>query len=41
MDNESTDRCPLNGDVSNDCADCIYSGDYHYDYKAEACVERR
>ena len=23
-------NCPLGGDETNDCADCIYSGDYHY-----------
>lgn len=24
------DPCPLDGDTANDCADCAYSGDYHY-----------
>ena len=24
------DDCPLGGDKTNDCADCAYSGDYHY-----------
>ena len=23
-------NCPLGGDETNDCADCIYSGDYHF-----------
>ena len=22
--------CPLGGDIENDCADCIYSCDYHF-----------
>lgn len=22
--------CPLGGDISNDCAECIYYCDYHY-----------
>ena len=22
--------CPLGGDTENDCADCVYSGDYHF-----------
>lgn len=25
------DDCPLGGDSTNDCEDCIYSIDYHYD----------
>lgn len=24
------DLCPLGGDITNDCADCFYAGDYHY-----------
>lgn len=23
-------ECPLGGDIENDCADCIYSCDYHF-----------
>lgn len=23
-------KCPLGGDITDDCADCVYSGDYHY-----------
>ena len=23
-------ECPLGGDLTNKCADCIYSVDYHY-----------
>lgn len=44
MDNstEKLDKfleCPLGGDETNDCADCIYSIDYHFaDGK---CVWRR
>lgn len=22
--------CPLGGDETNDCADCVYAGDYHF-----------
>lgn len=25
------DDCPLGGDIANDCADCAYSCDYHYE----------
>ncbi len=25
------DECPLGGDISDDCADCFYSADYHYE----------
>lgn len=31
--------CPFGGDVSNDCQDCTYSGDYHYENGE--CVQRR
>ena len=31
-------ECPLGGDETNDCADCVYSGDYHF-VNGE-CVER-
>lgn len=24
-------ECPLGGDVANDCADCAYAGDFHYE----------
>ena len=43
MDNSTEKRdnfleCPLGGDETNDCADCIYSVDYHFvDGK---CVKR-
>lgn len=30
--------CPLGGDPREDCADCVYSADYHYE--AGECVER-
>ena len=23
-------KCPSGGDETNDCADCAYSGDYHF-----------
>lgn len=28
---EENDECPLGGDITNDCADCAYSCDYHYE----------
>ena len=34
------DECPLGGDISNDCADCFYGGEYHYDNKTGECVLR-
>ena len=30
--------CPLGGDIENDCADCVYSCDYHY--VNGGCIER-
>ena len=32
MYNESPNEseCPMGGDIENDCADCIYSCDYHF-----------
>lgn len=27
---ENECNCPFGGDESNDCEDCIYSGDFHY-----------
>ena len=38
LDNESGCQCPLGGDETNDCADCAYTGDYHF-VNGE-CVER-
>jgi len=35
---EEMNACPLDGDIENDCADCAYSGDYHY--QDGDCVER-
>lgn len=32
------DECPLGGDLNNDCADCDYRADYHYDHKTGDCV---
>ena len=32
--------CPLGGDIVDDCADCIYTGDYHYDPEKQDCVLR-
>jgi hypothetical protein len=34
------DVCPLGGDITNDCADCVYGVDYHYDKELGECVER-
>lgn len=28
---EDDDECPLGGDTTNDCADCAYAGDYHFE----------
>lgn len=30
--------CPFDGDITNDCNDCVYSGDYHY--VDGECVQR-
>jgi hypothetical protein len=29
-DDTFEDDCPLGGDTENDCADCVYSGEYHF-----------
>ena len=34
------ERCPLGGDISNDCKDCTYSGEYHFDKASNACIKR-
>lgn len=31
-------NCPLGGDTANDCADCAYAGDYHF--QNGECVRR-
>lgn len=33
-------ECPHGGDIANDCAECIYAGDYHYDPESGECVSR-
>lgn len=30
LDEDFECQCPLGGDETNDCADCSYSGDYHF-----------
>ena len=32
--------CPLGGDTANDCADCIYSSEYHFDPESGLCIKR-
>lgn len=32
------DECPLGGDLNNDCADCFYRADYHYDKETGDCL---
>lgn len=27
---ENDDKCPLGGDITDDCAGCAYAGDYHF-----------
>ena len=34
-------QCPLDGDVTNDCADCVYSADFHFDPETGECVRRK
>lgn len=38
LDDAYEDICPFGGDITNDCTDCAYSGDYHF-VNGE-CVER-
>lgn len=33
-------QCPNGGDESDDCADCPYAADYHFDPKTGDCVRR-
>jgi len=37
---EQKQECPHGGDIDNDCAECVYSTDYHFDKKTGECVER-
>ena len=30
VDFETDDECPEGGDIENDCADCVYSAEYHF-----------
>lgn len=32
--------CPKGGDTENDCADCVYAGDFRFDAKTGECVRR-
>lgn len=36
----NSDLCPLGGDITDNCADCAYAGDYKYDEKTGECIER-
>jgi len=36
--NSDDNVCPFGGDIENDCADCIDSGEYHFENGE--CVER-
>ena len=31
-------KCPYGGDMANDCAGCVYAGDFHYE--GGECVAR-
>jgi len=33
-------KCSFGGDIANDCKDCAYGIDYHYDSKTDECVRR-
>jgi len=35
------DKCPLGGDITNDCLDCVYSTEYQYDEKTQECKRRK
>lgn len=35
----ATFECPLGGDKSDDCADCVYSEEYHFENGE--CVRRK
>lgn len=39
VETTSLGECPLGGDTENDCADCAYSGDFHF--KNGECVSRK
>ena len=40
INDAQADLCPLGGDIADDCADCPYAVDYHYDYKTGDCLRR-
>ena len=35
-----SEQCPLNGDTSNDCAGCVYAGDFQYNKDKKDCERR-
>ena len=37
---DTAHRCPLGGDLANDCADCSCNTDYQYDPKTGECIRR-
>ena len=39
-DEQPEDICPFGGDISNDCADCVDSVDYHWNPKTGYCERR-
>lgn len=36
----SEQLCPMGGDISNECADCVYSVDYYFNGDTGGCEER-
>lgn len=36
---DDEDECPFGGDITNDCADCVSSVDYHYENGE--CIRRK
>ena len=30
VENKNDSECPCGGDIADDCADCFYSGEFHY-----------
>ena len=35
---KTSEKCPLGGDVTNNCFGCAYSGEYIYDKESGECV---
>lgn len=33
-------QCPMGGDPTDDCADCVYAGEFRFDSEEKECIPR-